>query len=104
MKPEEHKKYFQDEALMQQYFRFDNNMHGECKYFHGKNGKVWISTFFFQGDEHGRYTQYEENGDLFGYNFKYKGKLILGFPNLKQKPPRKPWIKSNRTRFETLEM
>ena len=104
MKPKEHKEYFPDQALSNYCFFVGKTQHGECKYFHRRNGNLWISTCFLDGDEHGQYAQYEENGDLFGYNFKYKGKLVLGFPFLPKTKPARKRYKSLRTRYQTLEI
>lgn len=80
------------------------NTHGECRVNYG-NGEVWEHCFMNHGELHGIYMHYNQYGTLQQKYLFYHGKRIKRKYSawLPEKPTRKEY-KSNRNRFQTLEV
>lgn len=81
--------------------------HGEFKVYHD-NGKLAKHCFLLNGRHHGEYTEFYTDGSIENQMFAiYKDMNVpsvkMKIPFLPTKPARKEY-KSNRTRYQTLEI
>jgi len=102
MKLEERKTYHDNGALMKHYFHLNGERHGEYKSYYD-NGQLEYHHFYLNDGLCGEFKIYER-GYRLKYHCFYSNSRRCDFPFLPPKPPRLPIFKSNRTRYQTLEI
>ena len=99
-----HKEYFEDGQLWMYVSICEKRSHGERILFHEDGQRSLPKEHFFNiyNKAHGEYLAYDEEGELEQHDF-YLNNRLIRIPFLPSKPLRIPF-KSNKTRFQTLEI